>query len=265
MTLLDPRAELVAQQALLLKTRAEIRRLRAELAPKRLSHAARKDRRAAILRDLDLDDSVEVVAARYNLTELYVARLGWKAGLKPRRDAPERRRTKRPLTDAQRAIVADYRAPGATLVSVGALHGVSYERVRQLVVSYEAETGTAVPRTPKTARGPRVTLTCPGCGRTVEVQPSVARSGSPYCLSCALLIRSDRIPPAQIEDWVRQRLAGIPWLRMALAAGYKSNTSASVPRAVYVRLRAEGRTADIAALWPRGIPHWLRRHEGTPR
>jgi hypothetical protein len=55
------------------------------------------------------------------------------------------------------AIVAQYRA-GATLARLGTAHGVSTERIRQIIMRHEQLTGERVPRG-------KVTWSCGGCGR----------------------------------------------------------------------------------------------------
>lgn len=163
-----------------------------------------------------------------------------------------------PLTDI---LVAEYRA-GATLAAVGARHGISRERVRQLLVAHEKATGEAIPRHPP-PQAPRFERRCVRCGRPMGrrakfVTATRLAALASVCKSCHAS-RHDLTPPV-LDAYVVRRLAGERWSRIAAAAGYAPATYHLLYRAVALYLYRAGRKADLTAAFAGQKTAWLRKY-----
>lgn len=152
-------------------------------------------------------------------------------------------------------IVAAYREIG-TLEATGASFGLTSERVRQIVVKYERITGETIERTKPTA-GPRIPLSCPGCGRIRSVVPSIAANASPWCIRCSGFLRG--VGKDRVNNIIALRRTLPNWHQTGLQAGYTGTGTWAAARVVYMRLTYDGRWDEIAELWPKGIPSWLKK------
>jgi hypothetical protein len=160
-------------------------------------------------------------------------------------------------------IVAAYLAT-PNLHTVGKRFGMTGERVRQIVVRHEAETGETVPRGKRAGkRGPRVARVlwrCAGCGEERMLPPNLAARNSTICRKCTRIHLTDWL----IENTIKRVIAGEKFMPISIAAGY-SPTSQALTLSVYTHLFGAGRFDEIALLWPRGVPNWLRkRHKPRP-
>ena len=172
------------------------------------------------------------------------------------------------LSERDREIVAAYRELG-TLVKTASRFGISYERVRQILVKYERMTGETVPRTPREMCNwkPRVLWRCADCGAEMMLRPREAEIRQ-VCASC----RADRISKRVrkrltdelIESTIHRVLAGEKWQPIAVSAGYGESASNCLTGAVYRHLLRSGDGRTIARLWPNGVPWWLIRLHGLP-
>jgi molybdenum-dependent DNA-binding transcriptional regulator ModE len=167
------------------------------------------------------------------------------------------------------AIVDAYRELG-TLELASKQFGVSRERVRQIIVRYERETGEKIPRTINIGqhllhiKKPRVLWRCAGgCGKERMMLASAAALHA-MCNRCGT---GSRITDELIEDTIAKILANPAahgkWGRLAKAAGFEPRAYSALQIAVYTALQRQGRHDTIAALWPDGIPHWMQRFTRT--
>ncbi len=176
---------------------------------------------------------------------------------------PDARR--RPLSSREKDIVALYRS-GKSLREIGATNGLSHERVRQIIQSYERKTGSAVARHPKgkpgrgAARVPRVTWRCHGCGLERALTPGQLRCAPGMCIKCMGRSRRKSPAPDVIEEWIAQRRTGITFGRIAANAGYTTRNAHYVLRYVAIYLRDQGRLHELNGLQRRGrVPRWLAK------
>lgn len=153
-------------------------------------------------------------------------------------------------------IVAAYREIG-TLEATGASFGLTRERVRQIVVKYERITGETIKRY-KPINGPRIPLSCPGCGRTRNIPPSIAEKASPYCFRCG---HRKRVDVERVGAIIALRRTPLNWRQTGLRAGFNKQATWTAERMVYSHLTYHGRHGEIAELWPKGVPNWLRKHD----
>lgn len=214
---------------------------------------------AAVRAGVPIKDCGPPYGAAYAIVRQYEADTG------ERLPRSKRGRKDWPRSERDDAIVAAYKET-PNLRAVGKTFGISGERVRQIVVRHERQTGEGVERGKQRSgfRVARVLWCCPGCGEERTVLPSVARQMR-ACRRCANRAQSTRLTDAVIKDAIAKKLAGGKWFPIALAAGYPSNSSFQLPRSVYTALQHQGRHDTIAQLWPRGIPHWLQRFTLKPR
>ncbi len=143
---------------------------------------------------------------------------------------------------------------------VGEQFIISHERVRQIVVRHEKLTGEMLPRGVATPhygwRTARILWKCAGCGEKRILLPCVAVLHN-KCHRCA---SRSRVTDTLVEDTIVKIMEGGKWHPVALAAGYPVNGTSALQRSVYTALQHQNRYDSIAQLWPRGIPHWLKRY-----
>jgi hypothetical protein len=163
-------------------------------------------------------------------------------------------------------VVADYRRLG-TLRAVGALHGVSRERVRQLLVAYERATGDRVPRTRSAGkRGPRVERvpwTCPNCGAQRQLLP---RAYVPeLCVTCRRrrMHEAGKLTPL-LGDLIARRAAGETFGHIAASLGMRPSAQHQVNLVVWTHLTRANRLAERDALFEGYSTGWLERRVPTP-
>lgn len=169
----------------------------------------------------------------------------------------------RPPAPRNKKIVDLYRS-GQSMRAVGAAFDISMERVRQIIVSYEKKTGRSVERHPRRYRSsppptaPRVTWLCQGgCGterrvtsRALEISPSM-------CRKCR---GKQKIPPPEIiESWIAQRRQDVPFMRIALQAGYNHQQGHYPLRYIAMYLRDAGRLDELKELQRGRSLRWLSK------
>jgi len=151
------------------------------------------------------------------------------------------------------------------LTIVGEQFHITRERVRQIIVRYERETGEKLPR--RTAvryvgrpRVARILWRCAGeCGTSRMLTPGHFAQAGKLCGACSHC-KGYRLTDALIEDTIAKVLAGSAWYPLARAAGYSRQSSFLLTRGVYTYLQRHDRHDVITRLWPRGIPHWLQKY-----
>jgi hypothetical protein len=168
----------------------------------------------------------------------------------------------RVMSRRNEAIVRLYVA-GASLREVGRVHEISYEYVRKIIVNHERRSGEIIERHTNTdaqfkSHSHPVIWRCSDCGTERSVIPSKAKLLSARCITCHHKLRRKILSDDLIERTIELVMSGTSSIyHEARCAGYgKSNTHA-LTQAIYVHLRRQDRTQEIAALWPRGIPRWL--------
>lgn len=154
-------------------------------------------------------------------------------------------------------IVAAYKqTPNA--YRVGERFGITHQRVTQIVLRHERETGERLERGKAAPRyGPRVERVvwrCHGCGTERRFTPGTVRAKT--CQKCTRTRTTD----VMIEAAISERLAGAKWYPLAMRLGWSQQGSFQLSRIVYVHLLREGQTDMIPRLWPDGVPPWLQKH-----
>jgi hypothetical protein len=158
-------------------------------------------------------------------------------------------------------IVAAYlSACRPTFKELSRHYGISAERVRQIIAIHEGRINKILDRNRLTGERnyrwkPRIEWRCPDCGRERLLESSITVPAR--CYSCARVAKS--LPYAVIEEWIKRRRDGESWASIARSAGYGANAAHSVPRAIYLRLRRNGRLDEVSAIWRGCSVHWLRR------
>lgn len=167
---------------------------------------------------------------------------------------------------ANQAVVSDARDQGLT--AAARLHGISRERVRQIVTKHEAATGEHIERG---RRDQAVHLTvfpqtvlCGVCRHPTIIKGTahlIKYSG--LCQMCDRRKRqSSRLSYAIVEAAIADRLnSGRAWSQLALDIGYTQQLAHMLTRAAFIQLRRAGRRDEIARLWPKGIPPWLQKFD----
>jgi hypothetical protein len=169
-------------------------------------------------------------------------------------------------TDRITAITRLYTS-GASLREVGGVYGISGERVRQLLVEYERQTGEIVTRHStadsqfKRRRGrpqvERIVWRCSDCGLERRVRASQIRTKK-RCARCYRNYLGSRISADVIQQTIAAILSGRSnFYREALAIGFTKRSSHRLTASVYIYLRHRARDDTLAALWPGGVPGWL--------
>jgi hypothetical protein len=142
--------------------------------------------------------------------------------------------------------------------------GITRQRVHQIIQRYEEETGEQVPRyqnVKQRLRKPLVKIACLDCKTTRYVTDWYAKLlKSNVCRDCSYK-RHRLVSDVEIEAIIQQKLNGSNWFRLALKAGYPANGVAALPAVVFRYLCRNRREADIAALWPNGLPAYLRKQD----
>lgn len=222
--------------------------------PRRDRRTRRSASRDAILAAFDPTLTIKEIAdktgTRYGTTAMLLLRAGLKA-----------KRGHHTIVDPADIIAAAKAGPN--LAAVALKFSISLERVRQIVKRHETETGELIPRQRRDhANHPlrRVDQACSsGCGRTRSTTPSAPPWRCPNCG-----------PPGSVTieaiiDIAERRIAGAEWQDLAEYAGYSRKLTHPLKRMVWSRLNRAGRGDLVALLWPKGTPHWLKRHERAPR
>lgn len=165
-------------------------------------------------------------------------------------------------TDQMTEIVRE-RITGATLREIGERHGISYERVRQLLARHERETGAEIPhKVPTSAksmavweasRRPRVRWCCPGCGAARMI---IVGDHIKLCGPCAIAVRTKH-PESLIREAIARRRGGEAWTPIARSLGLMPVNTLML-RVAYV-LRRDGTLAADRCLF--GKIGWLK-HRG---
>lgn len=148
------------------------------------------------------------------------------------------------------------------LEATGKAFGITRERVRQIVVRHEQESGEHIARGYGLGkmRIERVTWTCIGCGAEKRTLPARVRE---RCGVCTNRHNShSKITDALIEEWITARLAGATWQSLAVGFGWPCNHAHRISRAIWSHLIRRGREDEISLL---GFNRrtWLRKY--TPK
>lgn len=153
-------------------------------------------------------------------------------------------------------IVSDYYQTHS-MREIGEKFGITYERVRQIVVRYEKRTGTHVPRTK-----PKLPRYCKGCGANLDKLPV---SKHTHCLvrkrAKEILISRSK----QIEGWLNDRLKGAFWHEIAFSIGKGTNYSTpknagkDIQELCYKYLLITNQHFRVPTYWPNGVSVWLQK------
>lgn len=228
--------------------------------PTRISHTDRRARREVMIQAMFRDPRLtfEELGKAYGLSPATVAHYASIAGIRTAgRGAALTLNSRNKSRDD--SWVERYRS-GETLQEIADSETppVSRERVRQIIYRHEKHTGERIERHPKghgkgVKRVPYELWQCEICGvqRWLREKDLVGLSRK-RCMHCRC------IDVAKYEHEISLRRIHGNWHRASVVAGY-SPTSAAMERHIYRYLMYAGRLDEVAELWPRGLPPWLRR------
>ncbi len=215
----------------------------------------------AVVRETLKEYSIKETAERLGLSYGTVWVISERNGINP----PSGYKRKADRSD----VIASARGIG--IIAASRLYGITCERVRQICVRHEAETGEHIERKRRDAVAhpvvwPQIIL-CAECRAEITIRSGLAlERHNGLCQMCSGRRRlSRRLTYEVVEKVIAERLAGgRSWNAMALAVGYKQNAAYQLTRAAFIQLRRGGRRDEINQLWPKGLPKWLQewdRHD----
>ena len=150
------------------------------------------------------------------------------------------------------ADIAEQYQSGKVLREIGRDYGISRERVRQLIVVFERQSGQPIARH---YGADRTVRQCADCGISICRIKSSTR-----CRKCSGIARRGlRTSQALCEAYFDRRKAGESWRGIARSSGYKSShISHAIILLVAKWLSQEGRLDELRPYVRKTA--WLRRH-----
>jgi transposase len=217
--------------------------------------SARASRRAVIA-EMAKDHTIKEIADHFGMTYRHIWVTAKELGITPKNGH---------LSVANPAVIASAREHGLT--AAARIHGITRERVRQICVKHEAETGEHIERGRRDIEvHPKIypqTILCADCRTEITIRSGAQLMKRSRCQLCSIRrARGSRLTHEIIENVIAERLAGgRNWHRIALSLWYTNQSAHQLTRATLTQLRRANRREEIARLWPKGLPYWLQKYD----